>query len=288
MTEGLEIYKAHCNRCDGIRNSFVRASFTKRGSDQDSIVDWADTFRILECCGCEEIIVQHSYYFSEDYSYEKDATTGEMEVVPNIKVSYFPPAVFRRLPSWLDDLEMQDELLAEVLREVYVSLHNDALITATAGTRILLDRAMIKLVGDRGGFEQKLNLMVDQGIIGKEDRELLSVMTDAGSAASHRGYRPSREHLGIIIDTVENLLQRKFVLQNQAHDIRGAVPKRSRSMPQSGRRCASKGCSVRISILSTGWLVNISLKIPVTYPHNLSTSLRQIDSDANENILGTS
>jgi len=51
-------------------------------------------------------------------------------------------------------------------------------------------------------------------------------ITDAGHAASHRGYRPPREHLETILDTIENLLHRKFVLQLATVEIRAATPAR--------------------------------------------------------------
>ena len=185
---------------------------------------------MLECCGCGSTIVQHQHWFSEDGDHEEDLATGEYHWVPNIKTTYFPPARIRSLPRWFDELEGADPLLAEVLTEIYAALEANSLILATVGARILLDRAMVKLLGeDAGGFAEKLNAMTARGTIGKEDRELLDVMTDAGNAASHRGYRPSREHLETILDTIENLLHRKFVLQPAAAGVKAATPARPRS-----------------------------------------------------------
>ncbi len=143
---------------------------------------------------------------------------------------FAPPVIIRPLPKWFDDLGTKDSVLAEVLKEVYAALQNNLLIVATAGTRILLDRAMVLLLReDSGGFGKKLNNLTDQGIIGQEDRELLSVMTEAGHAASHRGYRPSLDTLVTILDTIENLLHRKFILQPAATGIRNQTPVRERS-----------------------------------------------------------
>jgi hypothetical protein len=224
--ESAEIVRAHCNTCGGPRNCFVRASYSKHGADEEAPINWCDTYRVVECCGCGEVAVQHDYWFSEDTDHRRNPATGEWEEVPNVRTTYYPPAVFRRLPPWHDVLSSFDTVLGEVLTEVYGSLQADAVITATAGARILLDRAMVLLVGDIGGFDRKLSAMVEKGIIGLEDRALLDAMTDAGSAASHRGYRPSREHLATIIDTVENLLHRKFVLQQQAAEVKQATPRR--------------------------------------------------------------
>lgn len=224
-----EVVRAHCNSCGGQRNSFVRADYTKHGSGGHGAVDWSDTYQVLECRGCGEVIVRHEHRFSEDTHDEQDPETGKWHEVMNVKATYFPPALVRPLPKWFADLETRDQLLAELLREVYAALESDSLVVATAGTRILLDRVMVLLIGENaGGFADKLTAMANKGIIGAEDRELLAAMIDAGHAASHRGYRPPREHLETILDTIENLLHRKFVLQSAAAEIRAATPGRAK------------------------------------------------------------
>lgn len=228
--EENEVVRAHCNQCGGSRNGFVRAEYIKTEENDLSLVSWTDTFRVLQCCGCDSIIVQHQHYFSEDGEFEVNPLTGEESWIPNIKTTYFPPARVRSLPRWFSELENADGLLAEVLTEVYTALEANSLILATAGARILLDRAMVRLLDeDAGGFAEKLRAMTVKGMIGKEDQELLDVMTDAGNAASHRGYRPSRENLETILDTIENLLHRKFVLQPASVAVKAATPGRSAS-----------------------------------------------------------
>jgi len=223
-----EIVKAHCNRCGDPRKSFVKADYTKHGSDGHAAVDWWDTYQVLECCGCGEVIFRHEHRFSEDTDHEQDPATGEWHEVMNVRTMYFPPALVRPLPKWFGDLETRDGLLAELLHETYAALQNDLLVVATAGTRILLDRVMVLLLGeDAGGFADKLKSMTDKGTIGAEDRALLGAMIDAGHAASHRGYRPPREHLETILDTIENLLHRKFILPSAVTEMKVATPTRA-------------------------------------------------------------
>lgn len=223
------IAHAHCNSCGGKRNSFVRATYMKRSGDEHGAVDWWDTYEVLECCGCGSIIVRHEHSFSEDTDMERDPETGEWREVPRVRTAYYPAARIRPLPRWFDDLKITDALLADVLSEVYAALQDDSLILATAGARVLLDRAMFLLLGsDVGTFAQKLDMLVEKGMIGREDRDLLAVMTDAGNAAAHRGYRPPREHLETILDTIENLLHRKFVLEPAAASVKAAIPQRPR------------------------------------------------------------
>jgi hypothetical protein len=92
----------------------------------------------------------------------------------------------------------------------------------------LLDRAMVLRVGDRGGFAQKLNYMVDQGYISENERDILEAITDAGNASAHRAYTPSKETLNDILDVTESFLHRQFVAPGAVDAIKSATPPRRR------------------------------------------------------------
>jgi hypothetical protein len=218
------IIKAHCNMCGGDRNAYKRASYSVNGSDGE--VSWNDTFDVLECCGCNNLSVQRSYWFSEWDLFDQDPLTGQPRLIPGIKVTNWPPTTKRNKPDWVDNLE--DDVLRRVIDEVYAALNSGLIVLASIGTRTLIDRAMFLRVGDpKGGFAEKLNLMVDKGHIGTDEREILEAVTDAGSAATHRGFVPRAEHLGTIVATTENFLHREFILKTAAGEVRTATPSRS-------------------------------------------------------------
>lgn len=64
--------------------------------------------------------------------------------------------------------------------------------------------------------------------IGQSEKKILLVMTDAGSAAAHRGWRPEPEHLDKILEATEALLHRLVVLGPAAAKLRETVPPRPR------------------------------------------------------------
>nr|WP_139231407.1 hypothetical protein [Aliiroseovarius crassostreae] len=49
---------------------------------------------------------------------------------------------------------------------------------------------------------------------------------EAGNAAAHRGWAPTKEQLAVILDTVEGLLHRLLVLPTLAEELKEAVPDR--------------------------------------------------------------
>jgi hypothetical protein len=219
----VAILKAHCNTCGGERKAFRRATYRAEGSDDET--SWSDTYDVLECCGCSSFTVRHAFWFSEWDEFDQDPITGQPRIVPGIKVVYWPPPTKRKKPEWADQLS--DDVLRQVIDEVYQALNSGLIVLASIGTRTLLDRAMFLRIGDpRGGFVGKLTLMVDRGHIGTEEKDVLEVITDAGSAAAHRGFTPDARTLETIVATVENFLHREFVLKTAAGAVRAATPPR--------------------------------------------------------------
>lgn len=223
-----EIVKAHCNECGGERNAYKRAWHTV--NDNDGEVSWSNTYDVLECCGCSGLSVRHTFWFSEWNQIDADPVTGQPRLIPGLKVTYWPPPTRRKKPEWAENLD--DDVIRGVIDEVYQALNAGMIVLASIGTRTLLDRAMFLRVGDpNGGFAGKLNLMVEKGHIGNDERDILEAITDAGSAAAHRGFTPNAKTLGTIIETAENFLHREFVLKTAAGEVRTATPPRPKREP---------------------------------------------------------
>jgi hypothetical protein len=62
--------------------------------------------------------------------------------------------------------------------------------------------------GSATGFAQRWNALVREGMISPEERGWLQKLTGAGSAAAHRGWRPTRDEIEAMLDTMEHFLQR--------------------------------------------------------------------------------
>jgi hypothetical protein len=95
-----QVVKAHCNECGGERKAHKRASHTLNGNDGES--SWSNTYEVLECCGCSNMSVRHTFWFSEWDQFESDPLTGQPRLVPGIKETYWPPPTKRRKPEWAE------------------------------------------------------------------------------------------------------------------------------------------------------------------------------------------
>jgi hypothetical protein len=196
---------------------------TRQTSDEKEIEDcglvsWQDTFEMLECCGCETVMLRHSHWFSENY--------------PDVTVSYYPPAVSRRRPAWQSQLPLE---LCSLMREVYSALDANNRRLALMGARTAFDMVLVDKVGDQGTFAKRLEKLEQQGFVGRRNREFLLTALEAGSAAAHRGFQPQPEHLGHVMDIVENVLQAVYALEDGATQVKKATPARAGNPPDGGK-----------------------------------------------------
>ena len=229
------IRKGHCPECGPDRNADIVASHEER---YDSVEMCAsDSYYILRCRGCQAVYVLKEYESWEDISYEHDLETGQILPKPETRVTYWPSAAKRKRPEWL--YELRDPVLSDILHEVYEALNADHHTLAAIGIRTALDRAFVSLgVEESSPFYKKLNELVEKGIINENEKSLLETLTDAGSAAAHRGWKPEPEQLTTLIDAMETFLKRVFVTETEVKTIKEDIPPRPKRQkkpkPQSG------------------------------------------------------
>ncbi len=146
----------------------------------------------LKCRGC------HDLSFRAEERYYEFAGVEYEDVTP--AVTFQPPRLWRRPPDWHNALEDLDPDLFDLLKQVYLASNDEQTKLLSMGVRTALDHLMNKVLrGDFGSFEQKLSEMVTQGHLTGNQKEDLETVIDAGSASSHRGYRPPRDLIIAII-----------------------------------------------------------------------------------------
>lgn len=212
-------------------------SFAKKEDDGEV---WAHTtFRILQCPACETVYCQSDFIFSEDMDYSEHPITGEVEYDYNHKIEHWPytPPDKRKKPDWFDKLITKDEDIHSLQGSVYVALENDLSVLAAIGIRTVFDRASELLgIDPRVTFSAKLQGLVDLGKIGTDQRQTLEILTDAGSAAAHRGWRPSSDELDTMMNVIETFLHNAFVIGDAVKKLKARVPKKKKRSTKKARK----------------------------------------------------
>jgi len=201
----------HCNQClRETRNEVV----AKRSVTVDDFIEdygpiyWVSTYTMLECRGCGSVTL-------------RERTVCEDVGADDTK--YYPPPVSRQLPRWHHDLPNGFQSL---MAEVYAALHANSRRLALMGSRALVDLFMNETIGDIGGFERKLQKLVDDGYLSKTNKAVLEAALEAGHAAAHRAHNPKIDDLNLVVDIVENLVQ-TLVFKGKVESLVKNTPKRS-------------------------------------------------------------
>jgi hypothetical protein len=179
------------------------------------------TSRILQCGGCKSVYFQEVYIHSEDYDYD-----AEGHIRHNEKITFYPAPAKRKRPDWVSYLDLEEGLYV-LMTETYNALDVDARVLAAAGARTLFDRASELLRIDPAvTFKEKLDLLRTSGHIGTAERDHLDLLTDAGAAASHRGWRPTPAQMNTVMSIVEAFIYPTFVLDAEVKKLKKQIPRR--------------------------------------------------------------
>lgn len=221
MNEKTDIQKTifvHCNECGHETNHNILHQVSRRQrihyEDPPYFEETGSKWKLLQCCGCEEVTLQRSDWFSEDIPRNTSLPT------------YFPPRVSRKKPKWAEGLDVPDEY-TELLNEIYVALHTDSRCLAMMGARALIDAVIRRSVGDQGNFKEGLKKLVEKQLISERNREIIDVAINVGNASAHRGHRPSPSDVNTTIDIVENLVHNEL-LAEAARTLKSNTPQREK------------------------------------------------------------
>lgn len=219
--------KGHCPDCGPGRLADVVGQHSKRDEDDENDI-WLETsYRILRCRGCEAVYFQTDYVFSEDIDHEEDPRTGKYKAVVPHKTTYWPAPSKRKQPDWSSDLFVVDSDLVSLFDDIYVALNSDLRVLAAIGIRTAFDRASELLrVDPAKTFAEKLTALVQLGKIGESEKDSLDILTDAGSVAAHRGWKPDPKELDTMMSIIEAFLYRNFILDAATARLKQTVPKR--------------------------------------------------------------
>jgi|GEM_PF-501126 len=227
--------ESFCRKCGGSRHHVVLHEKTITWVDDNNPVDGGDEWSTLQCAGCHTITFVHSHWFSEDYE------IGDHGLELKVHRDLFPPAPPKPVPDWVPHLALclkSDEFwVAWLLQDVYSAYGLGAYSLAAMGARAIVDHFVTSRAGSQGNFMQKLKRLEGQALITTAQVQILDTAFDAGSAAAHRGYRPTLEDFNILLDITETLIHQICVNPAKtANQAREAEKLKARTPPRKSGR----------------------------------------------------
>jgi Domain of unknown function (DUF4145) len=210
--------RSHCPNCGPGRYANVLYCHEAAGEGDETDIWESIKSYMLECGGCKTVFFQEEYMCSEDIGPDG----------PVKRITYYPAPAKRKRPNWFSLLDVEPGLYS-LLNETYNALDVDARVLAATGARTIFDRASELLgINPAGTFKDKLDELENQGHISSSERGSLDILTDAGGAAAHRGWKPTPNQLDTVMSIVETFIHRKFILESEVKRLSGQIPPRQK------------------------------------------------------------
>lgn len=213
-----EIVKSLCNRCRQKTDHDVVWKDTTTVEYPDSVTE---TRTLVVCCrGCKECAVREEQWY---FDYIPDENSGGQL----FRTTYKPPRLWRHPPQWLGSLEEIDADLKGLLDEVYLATNDQQIRLLAMGVRSVLDHVMTLILGgDIGEFGQKLKAMVEKNHLTEKQAENISIVIDAGSASTHRGFKPPHDLVEEMVVVMENIVREHYITGPMLKTAKKMIPPR--------------------------------------------------------------
>lgn len=227
-----DAFRAHCPRCDGQRVCIIHGQLDQSWSTEDAghYMEGEADHKLLQCAGCETVFYHISRWHSEDYDFDYHPVTGDtIYTHPRTVETYPTPEKRNQKPDWAWTIDQIDPQLHRILHETYKANEVDSFILASVGLRTAFDRVTEFLKIDASlSLEEKVTELLARGFIGESEANTLRIVTDAGSAAAHRGWAPDQKSFKVLLATLEQFIHRVVVTGKAALDLTGEIPARPR------------------------------------------------------------
>lgn len=170
------------------------------------------------------------FYYKDSWNSEG----GDYDNKGNFKIHHdietIPtPEKSSKKPEWLGMIYKKNEVLSNILDEVYTAYEHEALILASIGLRTAFD-CVCDIIGipTHLRMEQKVRAVFDEGFVSETERDQLSIVTDAGNAAAHRGWMPDNETFESLLHVTEKFIHNVVLRDHHITDIGKKIPKRQK------------------------------------------------------------
>ena len=211
-TEKGKIIKAHCRKCNIVTNHIIIADYNLSDEKTWGInyyYCWYTKYQIISCKGCESVSFRKTESNSEDYSQISDT---EWDYA--LQIDIYPDPIKGRVP--IEDSYFIPMNLKNIYTETLKSINSNQPILTGIGIRAIVE-TVCKDQNTKGkGLENKINDLVNQGVLTKNDAEILHKLRIMGNKSAHEVQQHTACQLNIAMDVIDHLLSGVYILPRKA------------------------------------------------------------------------
>ncbi|MBU1091894.1 DUF4145 domain-containing protein [Patescibacteria group bacterium] len=164
------------------------------------------TYETLQCMGCETVCLLEKY----SNSFYLDENTG----APEEFVEVYPDPSHKR--NVMNSLHLLPEKVRIVYEETVKAFNQNLNILAGVGLRTVVEALCADKKIKKKRLEEKIEALVEAGIMTKGEANLLHVDRLIGNKSTHKFVKTHSENLKIGLDIIENILEKEYVLPKKS------------------------------------------------------------------------
>ena len=208
-TQGEKVW-VPCGKCTG--NTLHKVLFSADKYDEDDDGFWTlESYQIIQCQGCTEISFRN--YLNDAMSDSR----GEKGAVEEI----YPSRVAGR--HVLRSAHILPRNISNIYEETHKALCSKQPILAGIGIRALLEAVCKEKAAKGKDLEQKIDNLVEAGVLTKSGAEILHGLRILGNVSAHEVKPHSENTLDLAMDVLEHLLSDVYILPTKS----AKLPKRN-------------------------------------------------------------
>lgn len=203
--------KYFCRNCKGNRNHKLIHEKRIKGDDAEGYIQWIDCYMVIECLGCETVSFVHTFADSEMKQYDEE---GNVEYYDETTI--FPHIL--KNGKELEYLIYLPPIIKNIYKETLTSFKGNAYILTAGGFRAIIEATCIHLKIKKDNLSAKIDSLQEKGLLTKSESKRLHSIRFLGNDALHEMKTPRREHLLILLDIVNHLLENLFIQDKKIGD----------------------------------------------------------------------
>lgn len=205
--------KYHCRKCQGIRNHEIVNELKTKGNEEHYF-QWIETFSLIKCLGCDSISFLKIYSDTEMVNYDHEGVPNYYE-----EIDIYPKFLDKNRE--LNHLYHLPPKIKNIYLETVNALKNQLYILAAGGLRTTIEAICNHLKIRKGDLSTRIDLLTDKGYLTNNESKRLHSIRFLGNDALHEVDIPNEEHVNILFDIVNHLLENLFIQDSKiAKNIR--------------------------------------------------------------------
>lgn len=210
------IIKIVCSSCNQMTRHSIISCYVKSSSYEEEghyLGTKSTSYEVIQCMGCENVSFREINAWSEDTDFEGNPIESE---------TLYPSRLEGRRE--ITGVLLLPEIVRAIYQETHKAISNRLSVLSGVGIRAIIEAVCNEKEAKGRNLEDKIDNLVDQGFLARNEAEILHGTRILGNKAAHEQKPLDHKNLSVALDIAEHLLETVYILP----EISSHFPKRNK------------------------------------------------------------